>query len=177
MILKRVSGRVIFFLIIFMQVVSAEQIPDKDNISLKENLKILEPLINKKWVGQIKALDSDKYMKIVRQFSVMWDGNAIKITSYCKELNTEREGYIYWDFAEKKISMIAINNKGTIQKGSITEEQGKIVISGDITFPDRKLRFKNIFEITPEGKLIDRWFRYENGEWLAGHNVEMVVEK
>jgi len=33
------------------------------------------------------------------------------------------------------------------------------------------LEFRNTLEITPDGKLIDKWFSFEDGEWMAGHSA------
>jgi hypothetical protein len=156
--------------------VAIARISSENSPALNENLKLLEPLANKKWVGKLKALNEDRYLDIVRQFDIIWNGTAIKISSFCRELNSDREGYIYWDSDENQIALFSINNKGTIQKGYVSEDQGKILFSGFIIFPDRKLEFKNYFELTSEGRLIDKWFRRENGEWLPGHNLELTAE-
>lgn len=161
--------------LVLTQSLSWGQAPAGGDHRLDENLKLLEPLVNKKWVGEIKALDSDEYLEIVRRFDVVWRGSAIRITGYCRALESEREGYIYWDSAEERIAMFAINNRGIVQQGHIGEQQGSIVIAGHITFPDRKLEFKNTFELTQDGKLVDKWYRLENGEWLPGHSVELVA--
>jgi len=42
-----------------------------------------------------------------------------------------------------------------------------------ITFPDDKLEFKNTFELNEEGKLIDKWFTFRDGEWKPGHTFEL----
>jgi hypothetical protein len=53
----------------------------------------------------------------------------------------------------------------------VKEEEGKILKYGYSIFPDRKLEFRNTLEITPDGKLADKYFRFEDGEWKAGHSV------
>ncbi len=174
---RKVYIFVIPVMVVLFFSISMAQTSNENNLILNENLKLLEPLTNKKWVGKIKALNEDRYLDIVRQFDIIWNGTAVKITSFCKDLNSEREGYIYWDSDENKIALFSINNRGIIQKGYVAEDQGKILASGFIIFPNRKLEYKNYFELTPEGKLIDKWFRLENGEWLPGHNIELVAEE
>ncbi len=163
--------------LIVIQGISAGQVPVETGQTLDENLKLLEPLAGKRWVGQIKALDRDEYLEIVRRFDIVWNGSAVKITGYCKALDSEREGFIFWDSIAGRIAMFAINNRGIVQQGHIEERDGKIVVAGSITFPDRRLEFENTFELTPAGGLIDEWFRLEDGEWLPGHRVELTAEE
>jgi hypothetical protein len=142
---------------------------------LDKNLEILEPLVNKNWVGYLKALDSEKMIELPRRWDVIWDGKAIKFSSYVEDLNNFSEGYLYWDPGKKEIAVFRINNKGTITHGHVKKEEGKILMYGQITFSDRTMEFRNTFEITDDGKLIDRWFRFEEGEWKAGHVVELKI--
>lgn len=143
--------------------------------TLHKNLEILEPLVNKNWVGYIKALDSDRMIELPRRWDVIWDGSAVKFSSYVEELNNFSEGYLFWDPEKKEIAVFRINNKGTITKGHVKKEDGKILMYGHIIFSDRSLEFRNTFEITDDGRLIDRWFRFEDGEWKAGHTVELRI--
>jgi len=46
---------------------------------------------------------------------------------------------------------------------------------GRIAFRDRTLEFRNTLEFTDDGRMLDRWFRFEDGEWKAGHVVELQV--
>lgn len=144
---------------------------------LSDELTILKPMVDKKWVGKIAALDGSGYLDIVREYKVILDGKAIRISNYCHELDNYSEGFIYWDTAEKKIRLTTINNKGTSQNAYVSEEDGRILFHGTIGFTSRSLEFKNYFEFSDEGKMIDRWFRYEDDEWKAGHTVELTVEK
>jgi hypothetical protein len=141
--------------------------------TLDPNLRILEPLVNKQWVGYMKALDSDRMIEVPRRWDVIWDGKAIRYTSEVKELNNMGIGYLYWDPVKQEIALFRINNRGIFTQGFAKMEEGKIIMYGTVTFPDRRLEFRNTLEITPEGKLLDRWFRLEDGEWKAGHVVEL----
>jgi len=145
--------------------------------ALDKNLEILEPLVSKNWVGYLKAPDSDKMIELPRRWDVLWDGKAVKYSSYIAELNNFSEGYLYWDPGKKEIAVFRINSRGIITRGHVKKENGKILMYGHATFPDRTLEFRNTFEITEDGTLIDRWFRFEDGEWKAGHVVELKISE
>ena len=164
---KKILLASVLFLAVLMNA-AAGQVLDK-------NLEILKPLVNKAWVGYLKALDSDKMIELPRRWDVIWDGKAVKYSSYVAELNNFSEGYLYWDPQKKEVAVFRINSRGIITRGHVKKENGKILMYGHATFPDRILEFRNTFEITEEGTLIDRWFRFEDGEWKAGHVVELKI--
>lgn len=56
-------------------------------------------------------------------------------------------------------------------------EQGVLTIQGTISFPERSFEYRNTFDVTPEGKLIDRWFQNAFGPWRPGHVVELTAKK
>lgn len=114
-------------------------------------------------------------IELPRLWDVLWGGKAVKFFSYVKELSNFSEGYLYWDPEKKEIAIFRINNKGTITKGYVKKEDGKILMYGRITFSDGTLEFRNTFEITDDGRLIERWFRFEDGEWKAGHTVKLKI--
>lgn len=142
---------------------------------LSDELMILRPMVGKKWVGKIKALDGSGYLDLVREYEVILDGKAIRISNYCQELDNYNEGLIYWDASEGRIRLTTINNKGTSQNGYVSEEDGKILFHGTISFTSRSLEFRNYFEFPEEGKMVDKWYRYEDDQWQAGHSVELTV--
>ena len=63
--------------------------------TLDEKLSILEPLVNKKWVGEIETPSKDARFKIFRQFEVVWGGNSVDFTTGCKELNKIRATWMF----------------------------------------------------------------------------------
>lgn len=145
--------------------------------TISDNLKVLEPLLNKTWVGELKAPDGSEAYETTQTYSVLWDGTVVKFTGSTPELNANSEGYFYWDRQEQKVAVIIINNKGIYQKGFVTVEDGKLTSCGTISFPERTFDFKNIFEFTNDGKLIDRWFQNAFGSWMAGHVIKFKVSR
>lgn len=143
--------------------------------SLDEKLKILEPMLNKIWEGELKSPDGTMAYKTVQKYEMMWEGKAIKYTSSIPELKSYSEGYFYWDRDEEKIAVIIINTNGIYNKGYVSIEEEKITIRGKINFPERSFDFRNSFEFLSENKMIDRWFQNAFGPWQNGHVVELTA--
>ncbi|MBN2091722.1 hypothetical protein JW964_19060 [candidate division KSB1 bacterium] len=141
------------------------------------NLKILAPRLDKSWVGELKAPDGSASWKTTHEFKALWDGTVVKYTGSTSQMNSFAEGYFYWDRAEQKVAVLIINNKGIYQKGLVMLEDSLITIKGTISFPERTFEFKNTFEFTAEGKMIDRWFQNAFGPWRPGHVIEFTETK
>lgn len=144
--------------------------------SLCKELKIFEPLINKEWNGELKSPDGTASWKTTHIFTLLWDGTIIKFTGRTPDRNSNSEGYIYWDRGVQKIAVLIVHNKGIYQRGLVEAENGKIIIKGTISFPERTFDFKNTLEITADGKLIDRWFQNAFGDWRPGHVIEFKTK-
>jgi len=140
--------------------------------NLDPNLIILQPLIDKSWIGELKPPNGNTSWKTKREFKTVWDGSIIKYSGSTEEINSFAEGFFYWDREEQKIAVLIVNNKGIYQKGFVTIADGIITINGSISFPERKFEFRNTFEITNDGKMIDRWYQNAFGKWQAGHIIE-----
>ncbi|MFH1197131.1 MAG: nuclear transport factor 2 family protein [bacterium] len=142
--------------------------------SLSENLKILEPLLYKQWTGELKSPDGSESWETKHEFKLLWNGETIKFSATTPERNSNAEGFYYYDRQEQKIAVMIINDKGIYQKGYVTLEDGLITVKGTISFPERTFEYKNTFEITSEGKMIDRWYQNAFGPWMAGHVIEFT---
>jgi len=142
-----------------------------------KNLKILEPLLNKKWVGELKSPDGSASFKTSHEFTLIGNGSVVKYTEITPVLNSVSEGYFYWDRDENKVALFIINGKGDYRDGFVSIEEGLITVKGIINFPERKFDYKNTFEFTAGGKMIDRWFQNAFGSWQPGHVLELTVEK
>lgn len=140
---------------------------------MDETLKLLEPFTNKIWLSEMQGLRGEGTISSQKEWEVVWQGKAIKYTSQTEKLNVYTDGYLYWDFDKQEIAVFTLNNKGKFIQGHIIEEAGKLLMYGYITLPDRKLEFRNTFEFLDDGKILDTWYRFEDGEWKTGHSVEL----
>jgi len=140
--------------------------------TLNENLKFLEPLLGKNWVGDMNSPDGKKSFKVTLTYESMWNGTVVKFSRSNPELNFFTEGYIYWDDETKRLLLFSISSRGGAEKGDVTFEEGKLTIKGNTTMMGKTFDYKNTFEFTPDGKMIDRWFQNAFGPWKAGHVIE-----
>jgi ubiquinone/menaquinone biosynthesis C-methylase UbiE len=145
--------------------------------TLSDNLKILGPLAGKHWDGDMKLVDGSGTVKADRNFDVLWDGGVVKYTASVPEIGSFSEGYFYWDQAAGKVAVFLISSRGVIQRGTVSVEQGLLTVQGTIAFPERTFEYKNTFEFTAEGKMIDRWFQNAFGPWRPGHVIEFAEIK
>lgn len=142
---------------------------------LDEKLKLLEPFTNRLWEAEVPRFGEGTKMEIM--WKVMEKGKVIKKTGEFKILNSSHEAFYFWDSDKQEIGVFSIHNNGNFLHGHVKEEDGKILVYGYVTFPDKKLEFRNTFEFTEDGKLLDKYFRYEDGEWRAGHSREYYEKK
>jgi hypothetical protein len=142
---------------------------------LDENLKLLEPFINKKWEAKEPRFGEDA--KIDRRFEIIEDGKAIKRISTLNVIHATSVYLYYWDFNKQEIGVFGIHNNGNFVHGHVKKEADKILIYGFGTFPDKKLEFRNTYELTNDGKFLDKYYRFEDNEWKSGHEWEFYEIK
>jgi rhodanese-related sulfurtransferase len=150
---------------------SAIQVPAASRIP-SDPLKILEPLVNRHWVGEMKSPDGSRTFKTDRNFQAIRDGSAVRYTASIPEIDSFSEGYFYWDREAQKVAVLVLSSRGVVERGTVSIENGVLTIQGTMAFPERTFDFKNTFEFTADGKMIDRWFQNASGPWQPGHVVE-----
>ena len=125
----------------------------------------------------MKSPDGSRTFKTDRNFQVIWDGSVVKYTASIPEIDSFSEGHFYWDREAKKVAVVILSTRGVIQRGTVSVENGVLTVQGTMVFPDRTFDYKNTFELSPDGKMIDRWFQNAFGPWQPGHVVEFMREK
>lgn len=141
----------------------------QDEIKLREELKILQPLTGKSWVSVMTDPSGQKTLHLSQYYEPMYSGKVLKSYRECKELNYQSNGFIYYNPDTKEIEELQLSSNGNMSKGNVKEEDGKLLFYGYTIFPDSKREFRNTYEITPDGKIIDKYFSIDNGKWKAGH--------
>ncbi len=91
------------------------------------------------------------------------------------------EGYFYWDDIAGKIAFFFIESGGVFNTGFVSADSNVITIEGKMTWPIQfnpevmqSYDFKNSFEFTDDGKMIDKWFQNAFGPWQPGHVIEFT---
>ena len=141
---------------------------------LSENLKVLGPLVDKTWVGELKSPDGKTVSKVSLRYESLWNGAAVKVSRSNPDRKSFSEGYFYWDKEEKKIGFFSVNNIGGPVKADVSIEDGKVCLKGSVTISGKSFDFKNTFEFLPDGKMVDRWYQNASGSWQPGHVIEFI---
>ena len=142
----------------------------RDDAALRRELDILKPLVGKNWISEWKDPSGRQTLHLVCRYEPMHEGKVLRFYQECKELNSQTDGYYYYDPDKKDIAFLTLTNNGNITVGNVKEEGGKILEYGHVTFSDEKLEFRNTYELTSKGEVADKFFSFENGEWRAGHS-------
>ena len=138
--------------------------------ALRKELDILKPLVGKTWICETTDPSGRQTLHMVRLYEPMHDGKILKIHQECGELNSQMDGYYYFDPDKKEIAFLTLTNNGNITIGNVKEEGGKILSYGYVIFPDKKLEFRNTYGLTSKREVVDQYFSFEDGEWRAGHS-------
>jgi hypothetical protein len=141
-----------------------------NEVSLRQELDILKPFVGKIWFCESADPSGHMTLHFLRRFEAMHDGKILRYYGECKELNSQTDGYYYYDPDKQEIAFLWLTSNGNITVGNVKEEDGKILAYGYAIISSRKLEFRNIYEFTSDGKLHDKWFSFEDGEWKAGHS-------
>jgi len=144
---------------------------------LDEKLAFLEPLLGAPWQGEFPLPDGKRTFPITQTYESLWNGKVVHYTRALPDFPFFLEGYIYWDANEQKVCLWNINSRGGSDRGVVTLEDGKIVVSGQATINGKTYDFRNTFEVGADGTLTDRWFQNRTGSWQPGHVVVFVRGK
>ena len=142
----------------------------RDDAALRKELDILKPLVGRNWTSEWKDPSGQQALHLVRRYEPMHDGKILRFYQECRELNSQTDGYHYYDPGKKEIAFLQLTNNGNFAVGNVKAEGGKILEYGHVTFPKEKLEFRNTCELTAKGELVDQFFSFENGAWKAGHS-------
>jgi len=159
-----------FILMISMVILAGALGYGRDDAALRRELDILKPLVGKNWICEWKDPSGRQTLHLLCRFEPMHDGKILRFYQECRELNSQTDGYYYYDPDKKEIAFLQLTNNGNFAVGNVKAEGGKILEYGHVTFPNEKFEFRNIYELTAHGELTDRFHSFENGEWRAGHS-------
>ena len=159
-------------IVILLQAVLINSQAAQDGTALNENLKFLAPMLHKNWVGDMKSPDGKQTSTVTVSCEPIWDGDAVKYSRSNPERKSFSEGFFYWDVNEKKIIFLSVSNRGGAMKADVSVEDGVVALKGSATIQNKTFDYRNTFECTPDGKMVDRWFQNASGSWRPGHVIE-----
>jgi hypothetical protein len=145
-------------------------------VELDEHLQFLEPLIGKEWIGGYVGSESPD-VQIVLRFEQVLGGRVVRYTRQVEALDFSGLTQFYWNPGRDEVCFISLYNRGIVEEGIVSAENGKIILHGKSHRPDKTTEFKTILEIDPKGTLRDTFLRMEGGEWVQGHIQEFVAKQ
>jgi hypothetical protein len=151
---------------------------------LDHNLSSLEPLLKNSWAGVLRAPDGSEGT-IHLAYESLAEGRIVKFRRDNFERNVFAEGYLYWDGLAHKIAYFSIGTGGNVAQGWVSVKdnvliiEGKAVLQKPLPPPSGKqtFDFRLEWEISADGKLIERNFQNATGTMHPGHVIEFHSEK
>jgi Tol biopolymer transport system component len=135
---------------------------------LYEPLRVLGPLLNTDWVGWFT--EGPEVDHICRWEPAV-DGRAVRYTKRVPEMGFSIEGFYYWDPAGEEIGFTHLTSNGFVSRGTVSTEGNQIVLTGTSASEERSTEFKMTFEVTPDGRLHDRFYSRSGEGWRPGHHI------
>jgi hypothetical protein len=146
---------------------------------LDNNLRPLEPLLKNKWAGFLRAPDGSEGT-VHLAYESLAEGRIVKFRRDNFERKVFSEGYFYWDALSKNIASFSIGTGGNVAQGFVKAKdnvliiEGKTVLQKPLPPPSGKQTsdFRIEWELTADGKLIERNFQNATGTMQPGHVIE-----
>ncbi len=138
---------------------------------LGEHLVILEPLIETQWVG---GYVNDQSIQIKLDFKSILDGKAIQYLRKAEILNYSATTHFYWDLGLEALRFLTLDSRGNTGEGIVTSKKGSFILSGKNKGSNGTAVFRTVWDITPDGRLKDTYYRQKNETWVLGHEQEFV---
>lgn len=100
------------------------------------------------------------------------EGKLVHMIKTAPEVNFEMEAWFYTDQPDGDNSFLMINNKNSILKGTYKIEKGILWLEGRV-YEDNKIIqvFRQSFKVNEQGKLVDKFYRLKNEEFIMGHEI------
>lgn len=138
---------------------------------LDNRLAILQPLIDREWVGHyVGSADSSLTHKV--HWETILDGKAVKKTKSVPDADFEGHTFFFWDESKGAVAFLSLNNRGRVSWGVLGESQGRVVEHGIHVAEGDTTEYKLSFEVLPDGRLRDVFERMVDGAWREGHIIE-----
>lgn len=146
-------------------------VPSAALAELDVHLEFLSPLFDKDWTGGYAGPDAPD-IEISLRFEPILGGKAVRYLREAEAADFTAQTFFYWDQGRGEVRFLSLNNRGIVEEGVVSEQEGRIILRGKSSRPAETIEFRTILEITPDGVLRDDYKRLEEGEWVKGHIQE-----
>ncbi len=136
---------------------------------LSPELEFLRPFIGT-WTGEFQ--DASERPAILRSWTPILAGHAIRETRTVSEAGFEAESIYYYDREAGVVSYLGMTNNGYVSRGQIAFDGDVFMQSGEQTGPDGSAySIRVTYTLTEEGTLVNQLYNLQDGEWRIGHSV------
>ena len=136
---------------------------------LSPELEFLRPFVGT-WTGEFQ--DATERPAILRSWTPILGGHAIRETRTVAEARFEAESIYYYDREAGVVAYLGMTNNGYVSRGQIAFDGEVFTQSGEQTGPDASAySIRVTFRFTDEGTLVNQLYNAEDGEWRIGHSV------
>ena len=158
--------------------ISMVMIPDRvaAGPGLDGPLAFLEPLVGKEWTGGYTDAESAGIV-IDLHFKAKLGGATVQYSRDVKSLDYHAVTNFYYDPQSLEVRFVSADVKRTISIGTVTSEDGKIIILGESRFEGGSYEFKTVLEVYEEGKLRDLFYRKSGDDWVQRHHQEFTAKE
>lgn len=143
--------------------------PRNQTGELSPDLESLRPFVGA-WIGEFQ--DAGERPTILRSWTPILDGQAIRETRTVPAAGFEAESIYYYDRAAGVVSYLSITDNGYVSRGVIAFDGELFTQSGEQTRPDGSTHSIRVtFRFIDECTLVNQLYNLEDGEWRIGHSV------
>ena len=155
--------------LIFMSINGGWAQSSSSHVILPE--KFLAELIAASWIGHYQDPET-AFINHNLEWKILLDGKLVRQVKMAPEVNFEMETWLFVDQPGHRNTFTQISNRGTISKGEFTMKDGQLWLEGKTFEGDKMIRhFRQSFEISDSGKLVDCFYRFTNDKWTKGHEI------
>jgi Tol biopolymer transport system component len=141
--------------------------PGADELS--PELEFLRPFLGA-WVGEFQ--DAGERPTVLRTWTPILDGQAIRETRTVPEAEFEAESIYYYDRAAGVVSYLSITDNGYVGRGQIAFDGELFTQSGEQTAPDSSTgSIRVTFRFTDQHTLVNQLYNLVDGEWQSSHTI------
>lgn len=110
------------------------------------------------------------------KWEILLDGNMIRQLKTVPELDFKMEILLFFDQKNMNYAFHQLTNRGSYGSGTFRMDGRKLLIEGDMfTEGASYRRYKQSYEIFADGSLVDIFQRWEDGEWIIGHEILYAI--
>jgi len=136
---------------------------------LQPELELLRPFLGA-WSGEFQQ--SDERPRVLRTFTAILGGFAVRETRSVPELGFEAETVFSYDRESGAVVFLGLTNNGYRTYGQMTLDGEAFVQTGDQTAPDgSRGSIRVTFQVREDGSILNRLFNLEDGEWEPSHQI------